>query len=158
MSLTLSLAGISVTLEKFLSTDYPRITIESLAAVEFSALGTPAISGSQFEPKFLWNISCLVNQQQRDLLEAIAYEFQTRRRALQACDILIYDRTATLKERSPRSRALVPTTAELSLNGGTHTAYYGQFYAGITEGPRFTKQGRLDAMSLVLTETIKVSA
>lgn len=155
MPLTLSIAGLSVEFDKFLESDYPRVTVQPLSVVEFSILGTPAIQGSYFEPKFLWNFTAVCDQQQRDLLEAIAYEFHTRRRTLADGDILIYDTTATLIERS-RSRAIVPGTAEVKLNGETHTVYYGQFKAGLTDGPKFSKLGRYDSVSVSLTETIKV--
>lgn len=157
MPLTLTLAGLSVTLKDFLNNEYPRVTVQPLSAVEFSALGTPAIQGTYFEPKHLWNINAFVTKEQRDLLEAISFEFHARRRALAPCDILILDTTATVKERSPRSRAIVPNTEQVVLAANA-IAYYSQFLAGITDGPKFTQSGRLDAVTMTLIETIKANA
>lgn len=156
MSLTLSLAGISVTLDKFINNEFPRVTLQPLGAVEFSAYGSVALQGSYHEPKWIWTVTALIDPQQRALLDAIAYEFQTRRRELVDCDILLYDTTSPIIERSPRTRALVPDTAETAI-GGSHTQFFGQFFAGITDGPKYSQNGRKIVATLVLTETVKVT-
>lgn len=157
MPLTLSIAGIGVELTRFPNNEYPRATMQALGAVEFSALGSAALQGSHFEPKFIWTISALVEYEQRALMEALAFEFQTRRRERIDCNILVYDTTATIVERS-RTRDLVPNTSETLLPGSTHVSYYAQFNAAITDGPKYSASGRFDVLSLVLVETIKVSA
>lgn len=158
MPLTLSLAGISVTLNKFVSNEYPRILIQQLSSVEYSAYGSVALQGSHFEPKYMWSFQALCDKEQRLLLEAIAFEFQTRRRALEDSDILLYDTTAPIVERLPRTRVIVPNTTETVINGGTHVAYLAAFRCAITDGPKPSQNGRLDVLQLVLVETIKVSA
>lgn len=157
MPLTLTLAGISVTLDKFINTEYPRITVQSLGAVEFSALGTPGTFGALHEPKYMWQFQAVCDKEQRYLIEALAYEFQTRRRALVECDILLWDTTAPIIERS-RTRAIVPNTTETVINGGTHFAYHACFRCAITDGPKPTQNGRVDVLQMVLTETLKVAA
>jgi hypothetical protein len=57
MSLTLSLAGISVILDKFVNNDYPHVTLQPLSTVEFSSLGAVALSGTYFEPKYLGSVT-----------------------------------------------------------------------------------------------------
>lgn len=157
MPLTLSLAGITVTIDSFIGGEYPRVTVQPLSAVEFSALGTPAIQGTYFESKYLWQFTAFCDRNSRQLVEAIAHEFQTRRRALQECDILLLDTTAYITERAPRSRAIVPGGVEVSINGGSHLSYHAQFHACITDGPKFSSNGRVDVLSMALTETVRVS-
>lgn len=107
--------------------------------------------------KHLWTISAIVKEDQRQLIEAIAYEFHEKRRNLDDCDILIYDTTATVVEQT-RTRDIVPDTSEQSINNGSHIAYYGVFKGAITEGPKFGGQGRYDILTMALTETILVAA
>ena len=157
MPLTLSLAGITVTISKFINTEFPRVTVQPLGAVEYSVLGSVALQGSYFEPKYMWQFQALCDKEQRLLLEALAFEFQTRRRALEECDILIYDTTAPLVEQS-RTRAIVPNTTEMAINGGTHLAYYACFKSAIVDGLKPSQNGRLDMLQLTLSETVKVLA
>lgn len=158
MPLTLSLSGLSVTFHKFVSSEYPRITVQPLSVVEFSALGTPSISGTYHQAKYLWQFQAICDRHQKQLVEAIASEFHTRRRALEECDILVLDTTAYITERSPRSRGIVPGGIETSINGGTHLAYHAQFLGAITNGPTWATSGtngRVDVLSMSLTETIR---
>lgn len=155
MPLTLSLNGIEVTFDHFTSSEYPRIIVQQLSAIEFSTAGTPAIQGPYFEPKFLWQFSAYCRDTQRQLIEAISYEFHTRRRALQECDILLLDTTGCITERKPRSRAIVPGGIEAIINDGTHTSYHAAFKAAITDGPKFSSNGRVDVVSMSLTETVR---
>lgn len=158
MPLTLSLAGLEVTFYKFVSSEYPRISVQQLSVVEFSALGTPAISGSFHSAKYLWQFQALCDRTQRHLVEAIAHEFHTRRRNLEECDILVLDTTAYITERSPRSRGIVPGAVPTSINGGTYLSYHAQFLAAITNGPTWATSGtngRVDVLSLTLTETVR---
>lgn len=155
MPLTLELAGLSVTFDNFINSEYPRISVQPLSQVEFSALGTPAIQGSYFEPKFLWQFTAYCDRHQKQLIEAIAFEFHYKRRNLQDCDILVLDTTAYITEREPRSRGIVPGATEILINGGTHSSYHAQFLAGITDGPKFSNNGRVDVLSMSLTETIR---
>lgn len=155
MPLTIKLAGLEVTFSDFIDNNYPRITVQPLSAVEFSALGTPATQGTYFEPKFMWQFSAYLDRHQRHLIEAIAYEFHTRRRNLQDCDILLYDTTAYITERSPRTRGIVPGTSEVLINGGTHLSYHATFFCAITDNLKFSSNGIVDVLSMSLTETIR---
>ena len=157
MALTLSLSGITVKFDKFLDTDYPRTVIQN-ATLEFSVAGTPALSGSHFAPKHIWAVNAICDTQQRDAIELIAHEFHEKRRALQDSDILILDTTATIKERSPATRAVVGGTTVLTLNGGVHLAYFAQFKGILSENLKFSKTGKIDFVSFVLTETVRVPA
>ena len=105
----------------------------------------------------MWQFQALVEKEQRFLFDALAFEFQTRRRALQEFDILLYDTTDPIIERS-RTRQIVPNTTETVINGGTHIAYHACFKCAITDGPKPSQNGRLDVLQLVLVETIKVPA
>ena len=152
--LTLDLDSISVTFSSFANNEYPRTTVQPLSSVEFSVLGTPSIQGSYFEPKYMWNISAYIDREQREMLDAIAHEFHTRRRNLDDANILIYDRTATVAEKN-RTRSLVPNTVETAIGGG-FVVYYAVFKAAIVDGPKYSQQGRKIVATLGLTETIKV--
>lgn len=152
--LTLSFADISVTFDKFLNSEYPRTLIQQ-ATLEFSTLGTAALGGSYYREKYLWNIGAFCDQEQRNALEAIFHEFSVARRALTDSDILVYDKTAVIVERSPRTRDIVPSTLERMI-GLNHVAYYPVCKAVITETPKFNYLGFNDSVTMVLTETIAV--
>lgn len=161
MSITLSLGGLSLTLNKFTGTDNIRSSFQPPSTLEFSALGTPAIGGIAVEAKQIWSFGAAINQTERDTLEAILWEFQYRRRSLLDYDVLISDRTSRIVERLPRSRAIVPLTAE-RLIGLTHTAYFSQFKAVFTEIPKFTLPrdacSKNSLVTLTLIETVKTIA
>ena len=57
----------------------------------------------------------MIEKEQRSLIVALAFEFQSRR-ALEDADILLYDTTAPIVERSSRSCAKVPAGEETVLN------------------------------------------
>lgn len=156
MPLKLSIGSLSVTFDKFTNTDYPRIKVTP-ATVEYSAFGNPALGGPYHDQKHLWNFTCHCSSTQRNLIEAIAAEFDYRRRNLLDADILLEDTTSLLVERAPISRAIVENTATDSIAEG-YLCYYAKFKTAITDGPKFTEQGRLDILSLTLAETIKVVA
>ena len=155
MFLTLSLAGVSVTMNKFLNNEYPRVGVNS-AKVEYSIDGTPATSGSYTESKYLWVVNAIVSPSQKDLLEIIWWESEDRRRRLtNDADILIYDRTSTVKEKTPRSRGIVPNAAEVMINEN-YIAYYAQFWGIMTTDLKFSKLGIFDAVSFSMAETVRV--
>ncbi|MGL5923256.1 hypothetical protein [Chroococcidiopsis sp.] len=156
MPLKLSIGSLSVTFDKFTNTDYPRIKVNP-ATVEYSAAGTVALGGPYHEQKHLWSFNCHCDRTQRNLIEAIAAEFDYRRRNLLDADILLEDTTSLLVERAPISRAMVQNTATDSIAEG-YLCYYAKFKTAITDGPKFAEQGRLDILSLTLAETIKVVA
>lgn len=153
--LTLSLAGISVTFSPkslLSSNEYPRVAIQN-SAVEFSANGTPAVNGSAFAQKHLFTITAICTREQRQLLEAIAAEFQEKRRALLDSDILLYDGTAPIVEKPPL-RQSIPGTTMVAIAGG-YFSYYAVFKVALTESPKFSKLGAYDAATLTLIETIR---
>ncbi len=156
MSLELSIAGVSVTFNKFTNTDYPRIRVTP-ATLEYSAHGTPALAGTYYEPKHLWSFTALCDRTQKNLLQAIYAEFDYRRRNLFDADILLLDRTELLVERAPQSRAIVPDSIIDTIASG-YICYHAQFKSAITDGPKFTEQGKLNVVSLTLAETVKAIA
>lgn len=156
MPLKLSIGSLSVTFDKFTNTDYPRIRVTP-ATVEYSAYGTPALGGPYHDQKHLWSFNCHCSSTQRNLIEAVAAEFDYRRRNLLDADILLEDTTSLLVEKSPITRAIVEGTATDSIAEG-YLCYFAKFKTAITDGPKFVEQGRLDILSLTLAETIKVPA
>lgn len=161
MAIALSINGLSLTLNKFTGTDNIRSSFQPPSTIEFSAYGTPAIGGVVIEPKQIWSLGSVVNQTERDTLEAILAEFQLLRRNLGNYDVLIGDRTSRIVERLPRSRAIVPGTTERII-GNTHTAYFAQFKAVFTEIPKFTmprdRCTKNSLVTLTLIETVRVPA
>lgn len=154
MPLKLSIGTLSVTFDKFTNTEYPRIKVNP-ATVEYSAFGTVALGGSYYESKYLWNFQAFCDFTQRNLIEAIAEEFDYRRRNLLDAGILLEDTTAKFIERAPQTRANV---GSIDLIDGGYLAYDAVFKVALTDMPKFTQQGRLDILSLTLAETIKVPA
>lgn len=159
MAISLTLSGLSLTLNKFTGTDNIRSSFQPPSTIEFSALGTPAVGGIAVEAKQIWSFGAAVNGQERDILEAIISDFQLLRRNLLDYDILISDRTSRIVERLPRSRALVSGTSE-RLISTTHTAYFAQFKAVFTEIPKFTiprdRCSKNSLVTLTLIETVRV--
>ena len=135
--LTLTLSELTVTLTKFIGDDTFRMPLQQPSSIEFSVNGTPSVSGIAIVPKNLWSVQAIVDSSQKDILDAIIYEFQYLRRNLLDYNVLVTDTTSRLVERTPRSRALAPSTTE-RLIGNTHTAYFPIFKAVFTEIPKFT--------------------
>lgn len=154
MPLKLSIASLSVTFDKFTNTEYPRIKVNPVT-VEYSAHGTVALGGPLYESKYLWSFQAFCDFSQRNLIEAIANEFDYRRRNLMDADIMLEDTTAKFIERAPQTRTHV---GAIDLIDGGYLAYDAVFKVAITDVPKFTQQGRLDILSLTLAETIKVPA
>lgn len=127
--------------------------VTPLSQVEYSASGTPSISGVLYQPKHLWNFQCLCDFTQRNLIEAVAEEFDYRRRNLLDSDILLEDTTALFIERAPQTRLAV---GAIDTIGASYLAYHAVFKVAITDVSKFTSTGRLDIISLTLAETIKV--
>lgn len=152
----LTIADISVILSKFLSNDYPRITVEPLTTVEYSAFGNPGLSGTYYQAKYLWSINAAIYPEQKELLEIIWDESERRRRNLEDADILIYDYSSTIKEKT-RTRQLIPGTSEVIINGN-YISYYAQFKGVIVSQIKFTKLGIFDSVNFSLAETVKVFA
>lgn len=153
MPLTLSLAGLTVSFNKFTSNEYPRMLVTPLSQVEYSAYGTPSISGTLYQPKYLWNFQAFCDRTQKNVIEAIAEEFDYRRRNLFDADILLEDTTALIVERAPQTRLAV---GAIDVIPGGYLAYHAAFKCALTDVPKFTLSGRLDILSLTLAETIKV--
>jgi len=152
----LTIADISVTLNKFLSNDYPRITVEPLTTVEYSAFGNPALSGTYYQAKYLWSVNAAISPKEKELLEIIWDESERRRRNLEDPDIVIHDYSSTIKEKT-RTRQLVPGTSEAIINGN-YVSYYAQFKGVIVSQIKFSKLGIVDSVNFSLAETVKVSA
>lgn len=154
MPLTIKLADLSVTFDSFVNSEYPRVTVQP-ASVEYSALGTPALSARYYENKHLWSVNAICDRHQRETLELILWESEDRRRKLLNADILIYDTTAAIRELAPRSRGLVPNTTETIING-RYVAYYAQFYGIITTDLKYSISGIVDVVTFSIAETVRV--
>lgn len=154
--ITLSIAGISINLPRFLGTDYPRAAVQ-FSNMEFSSNGTPAINGAFFEAKMTWAINALCDRATQKLIAAITYESDYQRRHGANYDILLYDYTAPVVERAPRTRALAPGAVEVGI-GSAHIEYFAVFKAAVTQPLKLTESGKYVSVSLSLTETIKVPA
>lgn len=159
MSITLALGGLVVALPKgYLNNSYPRVPVESSTpTLEYSSYGTPAIAGPAYAGKHVWTIDTLVNASIRNTLEALYAEFEYRRLSKLPVDILLYDKSATIKERLPRSRAIAPGSVEQAIAAG-YVAYHAQFNAVFVSNLQFTKQGGRDGVQFTLQETSVVSA
>lgn len=151
----LSLAGLNVKLSKFLNNDYPRVIVQP-TSVEYSAYGVPVITGIHHQNKYLWSVNAICDRNQRDLLETIWWESEERQRKITDGNILIYDSTATIKEKTPRTRAIVPNTTTIAI-GTNYVSYFAQFKGLIISELKFTKAGVVDTVSFSIAETDLVS-
>ncbi len=152
MPLKLSIGSLNVTFDRFTNTEYPRIKVNP-ATVEYSAAGTVALGGLYHEQKYLWSFTAFCDRTQRNLIEAIAEEFDYRRRNLFDADILLEDTTALIVERAPQTRVNVGAVDTIASG---YLAYHAAFKCAITD-LKFTQEGRLDILSLTLAETIKAT-
>ena len=143
MTLTLGDLSLSLLPNRFLDTAFPRVRAQfSLSSVAYSTWGTPAVSGSNGPVKHIWTPNVLLEPSQKLILDAIETEYHYRRTNGQAVDILLYDQTAPITERNPRTRAIAPDTTPPAI-GSSHVAYFAQFNVLLTSDLKYSKVGEL---------------
>lgn len=141
-SLTLSLGGFSVTFDKFLADQIPRIDPNENTS-SYSAYGTPGLTGISYEPPRLWTVNAVCAKEQADDLTVIWMESDWRRRHHQDWRITVDDRTYPEMERSTRTRAIVPSTTEetITKSGLTYIKFFSRYYGWITKRSEYRKLG-----------------
>jgi hypothetical protein len=154
MGLVLTLNEISVEFVRFLGTNYPRTPTRG-SKVEYSIARTPSLDGPVYPITHIWACNAIYTREQRDLIEELYDEFHYRRSNQMDCDILIWDTTATFKERAPRTRAIVPDAVEQPGSTG-RIKYFAQFKAAFEGELKFDRAGQHDFVNFTLTETVLV--
>lgn len=159
MSLTLSLNGLSLKLNKFTDNKLPRAVIDPYGGVEYSIYGTPIGDGPAFEPKFVWAVTAFVDKDQERLIGAIYAEFDRLRRTqpYQSANILLIDINQEYQEKLPRTRALAPDTTQQFV-GAAHVSYFAQFYVWMVKPPELVENGIWRTVTLTLQETDRVAS
>lgn len=160
-TIDLSISGIAVSLRLFSSEDYPRIAAAGNAGVTYTATGVAVGNGRADEAKHIWDLKTYCTLEQEQALRLIWAEHDYLRRSLQTCDINLSDKTQLFEERAPRTRALASGTTAIAYPAtgtATHTLYYAQFKAWMTEKPKFSVAGLHRLAAFTLYETGKVVA
>lgn len=140
--------------------ELPRTRVE-ISSISYTASGVAVGNGTYYEPRHIWNVSALCQDEQRDLLLLLYAEHDQRRRILASDpDVLIEDGTLLYGERYPRTRAIVPSTTETLIPAltPTHCLYFAQFKAWFNQEPRITQMDRTWRVDFALQETEKVLA
>lgn len=119
--LTLTFAGLTATLSTFSEGNFPRTRIET-PQITLSRNGAILRDGTTYEPPHVWQIVTVVNRHLRDILEAMhGYAMST------PGSVLVDDEIRLFSESSPRTRAIVPSTSEVTQ--GLAVQYYSRFNA-----------------------------
>lgn len=161
--LTLSIAGITVTLQYALNAELPRQRIDITNPVRPTATGSIVGGGVQYEPQHTWTCEMIANDEQLQLIKLIYAEHDYRRRTQSAdANVLIWDESQFYEERAPRTREEIPGTAVIvypESGPTTHVVYYAQFKGWFTQAPVVAKpwkSGQLYSVRFALQETDKV--
>ena len=157
MSIQLTLGELAITFVKFLDPKFPRIRAIEGGKVEYSNNGAPYGFGPVFELPHLWTFSAYISPQESEVIGALYFDHDLRRRSLQDADIMVMDLTQKYQELSPRTRRLVDGTQEFTL-GNNYVSYYPVFKAWFAKVPEFQKDGGKIIATITLQETTKVSA
>lgn len=155
--ITLSLADLSITFNKFLDPKFPRIRAIESAKVEYSSSGAPYGYGAAFELPHLWTFSAYISFDDMETIGALYAEHDLRRRLIQDPNITLLDFSQKYQEPLPRTRQLASGTSEI-LIGTNYVSYYPIFLAWFTKVPEFQKDGGKIIATVTLQETTKVSA
>ena len=153
--LTLSIGSHNATLSTYLSSECPRIKVQS-GSVEYTAGGGSVGRGGVFEPYHSWAIDCLINELDAKRIRILYYESEYRRRhpnPAELPEITIWDQSFPFEERAPRTRPIVPDTEEELI--GDYVFYSAQFKARFTAEPRISKGYQLPGLyrvQIALTE------
>jgi hypothetical protein len=157
MSLKLIINNLNLEIINFLSPRFPRMRLrETSAKLEYSGAGTSIGNGPCFYPKHQWQVNCLITPDEQDLLEAIYAEFEQQRQDLGSADIVICDTNDFFRERSPRTRAIVPDTSERLIQTG-YIAYFAQFKGWFVIPPVYEEDGIYILADFTLQETDKLT-
>jgi len=136
--------GMMLLLELFSEGTFPREDLE-VPSVSFSAYGTPATDGTNYQVS-IWNLTVLLTAKDAEKLARMKQLSLSQ-------NILIVDRTDRYWEPT-QTRAIAPGDVAIVEDG--MTGYYAQFYGRITQAIKQDKEGRMRAIQLQLTETDKV--
>jgi hypothetical protein len=154
MSLTITLGSISLEVgtitTPFQSSQFPRLRPES-PTIEYSANGTPASTGVNYEKHF-WRVDVGLAPAQQETLQDIYALW----RSDPSTNLTVIDTTKRYREPTPRTRAIAPGATEDVSDGLTR--YFAQFYAGFEAEPTFEQDGAIARASFVLKEAERYDA
>lgn len=152
MTLTLSISGLSLEINRFTEGRFPRTIVDHYAKVEYSFYGSNIGDGSLFVPKFIWAVGAVLTKDEARLLSTIYSEFDTLRRLDLSANILLIDTIQEVQERAPRTRAIAPGTSEVFV-GSNHTSYFAQYNVWITSPPDYEVFGLDRRCNFTMMET-----
>jgi len=157
--LKLIFGDLDLTIYHVLEARFPRTRADPVASLEYSVAGTPIIDGPSFEPKYIWQISCLLEDEEAAILRLIYNESDKKRRTAPygGNEILIFDYFDPVEEKVPRTRAIAPDAVETLVKSG-YISYFAQFKGFLLKEPEFTKTGIYKSANFTLVESSKILA
>ena len=141
--------GLELNLDKYTSGTRPRSKLK-IPELSHSNNGTPATDGTNYEPLHLWDITCLIDTDQRLILDRVYARFQTDKAA-----IVLHDYSQFFVEHGTRTRPLATGATENSATGDVY--YYAQFSVWFNSEPRYGLAGGYDLVTLSFTEFQKLT-
>jgi len=155
--LQLSIGGLSVTLTRFLNRTLPRIDAEGQeTSAIYSPSGAASVQGVVYAQKSLWNIEAECSIEAYETLKLIRKESDYQRSSNGDPNILILDTTERYEERGSRTRAIVPSTSEITRS--PYVLYYAQFNAIMQNKPEAEETPIGFNVRFVMLETDPTSA
>jgi hypothetical protein len=157
-TLDLSISGFVVQYQRFGAKGLPRIDPTS-NSLNYTASSVAVGGGTFFEPPSLWDVQAYCTPDEMELTKAIWAEHCYLRRTMQACDILVVDKTQLYSERAPRTRAIAPATEAKNRTGTvTQVQYYAVFQAWMPQEPKYQPKGADWLVTFTLQESARVEA
>jgi len=157
--LKLIFADLDLTIYDVVDPKFPRTRSDPVASVEYSVAGTPILDGPSFEPKYIWTISCLLENDDAIALKLIYHESDKKRRLppYGSSEITIIDYFDPVAEKVPRTRAIAPDSVETVVRPG-YISYHAQFKGFLLKEPEFSEEGIYRLANFTLVESSKISA
>lgn len=158
MALKLSISGISLEIENLTEPAFTRARVNPVPQVEYSIYGAAIGDGPFFEPKHIWAVNCLIGREEMLVLEAIYSEFDKRRRTppYTNAEVLVWDTNQEFVEMAPRTRAIVPSTPQITVASG-YVSYFAQFKTWFVKPPEYEENGNYIGASFTIQETSKAT-
>jgi hypothetical protein len=138
----------------------PRVR-SAMPEIERSASGNTIVRGAVTELPHLWEFQSVLSKPDWLILEAIAFDYDERRRNFQDFKMLLTDTFFEHIERAPRTRATAPAPLNQVTTIGDSISYYAQFYALFAKMPEAVQTGRLSnseecvVVSVILEEDVE---
>lgn len=131
----------------------PRVRSD-MPEIERTAAGTAIVKGSVAELPHIWEFQSVVSKSDWLILEAMAFDFEQRRRNFQDFKILLTDTFFEHIEKSPRTRATAPAPLNQVTEIGDSVSYYARYWALFARMPEAVQTGILNGEECVVVSML----